>query len=135
MKVTWFGKPTNLHSVWDSQLVDEEQLSYSELAAKLERHLSDRQLIQWWDINPRDWISESGEYRDTLYPTPADMPKPKKGQKAKKDQPALPDLSYSYVYRFTPLMEQRLTQGGVRLAAYLNAIFAEPRALPERPGR
>src|SRR6476661_7274720 len=43
VKVTWFGKPTNLHSVWDSALVDEEQLSYSELAAKLERHLSDRQ--------------------------------------------------------------------------------------------
>ena len=136
VKVTWFGKPTNLHSVWDSALVDEEQLSYSELAAKLERHLSDRQLIEWWDINPRDWISESGEYRDTLYPTAADMPKPKEGEKVKKgDGPALPDLSYSYVYRFTPLMEQRLTQGGVRLAAYLNAVFAEPQALPERPAR
>jgi hypothetical protein len=135
VKVTWFGKPTNLHAVWDSQLVDEEQLSFSELAAKLERHLSDRQLIAWWDINPRDWISESGEYRDTLYPTAADMPKPKKGEKVKKGEPVLPALSYSYVYRFTPLMEQRLSQGGVRLAAYLNALFAEPQVLPERPAR
>jgi hypothetical protein len=81
VKVTWFGKPTNLHAVWDSELPDEEQLSYSELAQKLERHMSDRQLIQWWDINPRDWISESGELRDSLYPTAADVPKPKKGQK------------------------------------------------------
>src|SRR6187551_2455046 len=40
VKVTWFGKPTNLHAVWDSQLVDEEQLSFSELAEKLERHMS-----------------------------------------------------------------------------------------------
>ena len=135
VKVTFFGKPTNLHAVWDSALPDEEQLSYSELAAKLERHHSDRQLIQWWDINPRDWISESGEYRDTLYPTTADLPKPKKGDKRKKGQPVLPDLSYSYVYRFTPLMEQRLTQGGVRLAAYLNDVFAEPQVLPERPAR
>jgi hypothetical protein len=135
VKVTWFGKPTNLHAVWDSELPDEEQLSYSELAQKLERHMSDRQLIQWWDINPRDWISESGELRDSLYPTAADVPKPKKGQKVKKGQPVLPDLSYSYVYRFTPLMEQRLAQAGVRLAAYLNAIFAEPQALPERPPR
>jgi hypothetical protein len=136
VKVTWFGKPTNLHAVWDSQLVDDEQLSYSELANKLERHLSDRQLIQWWDINPRDWISESAEYRDTLYPTAADMPKPRNDEKAKAaDGPPVPDLSYSYVYRFTPLMEQRLTQGGVRLAAYLNAIFAEPQPLPERPAR
>jgi hypothetical protein len=44
-------------------------------------------------------------------------------------------LSYSYVYRFTPLMEQRLSQAGVRLAAYLNALFAEPQILPERPPR
>lgn len=136
VKVTWFGKPTNLHAVWDSQLVDDEQLSYSELADKLERHLSDRQLIKWWDINPRDWISESAEYRDTLYPTAADMPKPRKGEESKTgDLPPLPDLSYSYVYRFTPLMEQRLAQGGVRLAAYLNAIFAQPQPLPKRPAR
>jgi hypothetical protein len=134
VKVTWFGKPTNLHAVWDSAIVDDEQLSFSELAAKLERHISDRQLIGWWDINPRDWVSESAELRDQLYPTAADMPKPKPGQKAKKGQPALPDLSYSYVYRFTPLMEQRLEQAGVRLAAYLNDIFAQPEPLPPPAG-
>jgi len=44
----------------------------------------------------------------------------------------LPDLSYSYVYRFTPLMEQRLSQGGVRLAAYLNALFAQGAAIPAK---
>ena len=134
MKVTWFGKPPTSTRCGIRRWWTRSSFR-SELAAKLERHLSDRQLIEWWDINPRDWISESGEYRDTLYPTAADMPKPKKGEKAKKGQPVLPDLSYSYVYRFTPLMEQRLTEGGVRLAAYLNAVFAEPQALPERPAR
>jgi hypothetical protein len=127
VKVTWFGKPTNLHVVWDSQIVDEEQLSFTELAAKLERHISNDDVIRWWDINPRDWMSESAQIRDTLYPPPA---KPKKGQKAKKGQPLLPDLSYGYVFKFTPVMERRLSQGGVRLAAYLNAIFAEPQPLP-----
>jgi hypothetical protein len=29
-------------------------------------------------------------------------------------------------------MERRLSQGGVRLAAYLNAIFAEPRPVPAK---
>jgi hypothetical protein len=129
VKVTWFGKPTNLHAVWDSQLVDDEQLSFTELAAKLERHISNDDVIKWWDVNPRDWISESAELRDTLYPPPA---RPKKGHKVKKGQPLLPDLSYAYVYRFTPLMEQRLSQGGVRLAAYLNWLFAEPQPLPAK---
>lgn len=115
VKVTWFGKPTNLHAVWDSALVDDEQLSFTELTAKLQRHTSPEDVIRWWDVNPRDWVTESAEYRDSLYPAPA----------TGKD--AVPALSYDYVYRFTPLMEQRLKQAGVRLAAYLNAIYDEPR--------
>jgi hypothetical protein len=126
VKVTFFGKPTNLHAVWDSALPDDEQLSYSELAAKLERHITNQDVLDWWDINPRDWISESAEIRDTVYPTAADMPKAPKGTEPKKGARAVPDLSYSYVYRFTPIMERRLEQGGVRLAAYLNDIFSWP---------
>ena len=124
VKVTWFGKPTNLHAVWDSQLVEEEQLSFTELADKLERHMSNEEIINWWDSNPRDWIRESAEIRDTLYPSHA------KSGPAEKSGESVPDLSYSYVYRFTPVMERRLSQAGIRLAAYLNAIFAEPSAAP-----
>src|SRR5436305_1737776 len=96
VKVTWFGKPTNLHAVWDSSIVDEEQLSFSELAAKLERHISPADVIAWSDVNPLDWVSESAGYRDKVYPTAADMPKPAKGKKRKKHEVVLPDLSYSY---------------------------------------
>src|SRR3954451_6735380 len=124
VKVTWFGKPTNLHAVWDSAIVDDEQLSFTELAAKLERHTSNRDVIDWWDINPRDWISESAQYRDTLYPTAADNPRQSAGRKVKA--PPVLEVSYSEVHRFTPVMERRLSQAGVRLAAYLNALFAEP---------
>ena len=123
VKVRWFGKDTNLHAVWDSQIVDEEQLSFTELAAKLERHTSNADVIAWWDVNPRDWISESGEIRDGLYP-----PAPPKGAKGTKGAPAVPELSYGYVYKFTPVMERRLQQAGVRLAAYLNEIYAKPLA-------
>jgi hypothetical protein len=130
VKVTWFGKPTNLHAVWDSELVDDEQLSFTELAAKLERHLGPADIVKWWDANPRDWIRESAQIRDSIYPTPADPPKSPKGNE--DGQPRLPDLSYAYVYKFTPVMERRLSQGGVRLAAYLNAIFAEPQPLPAK---
>ena len=79
-----------------------------------------------WDVVATDWdvATTSAEIRDTVYPT-ADMPKPVKGKKAKKGTPVLPDLSYTYVYRFTPMMERRLEQGGVRLAAYLNTLFAK----------
>ena len=124
VKVKWFGRDLNLHSVWDSALVDDEQLSFTELAAKLQRHTSNEDVIRWWDINPRDWISESGQLRETVYPGPNS-----------KDPKAPPELSYSYVYKFTPLMEQRLKQAGVRLAAYLNDIYSQPQKLPEKQAR
>ena len=130
VKVKWFGRDQNLHSVWDSALVDDEQLSFTELTAKLQRHTSNDDVIAWWDINPRDWVSESAQIRETIYPA-----MPPKGAKDKKGQPTVPELSYSYVYKFTPVMEQRLKQAGVRLAAYLNAIYAAPQPLPAERAR
>lgn len=124
VKVKWFGRDLNLHSVWDSALVDEEQLSFTEMAAKLQRHTSNADVKAWWDINPRDWISESAQLRETVYPEPN-----------RKDPEAPPELSYGYVYKYTPLMEQRLKQAGVRLAAYLNDIYSRPLPLPESPTR
>jgi len=125
VKVKWFGRDMNLHSVWDSALVDDEQLSFTELAAKLGRHTSNEDVIRWWDLNPRDWISESGQIRETIYPA-----LPVAGAKGKNGKPAVPELSYGYVFKFTPVMEQRLKQAGVRLAAYLNAVYASPQPLP-----
>ena len=119
VKVKWFGRDLNLHSVWDSALVDDEQLSFTELAAKLQRHTSNEDVVRWWDINPRDWISESGQLRETVYPAPNS-----------KDPKAPPELSYGYVYKFTPVMERRLQQAGVRLAAYLNDIYSTPQPAP-----
>lgn len=119
VKITWFGKATNLHAVWDSDIVDEEQLSFSELAAKLERHISDRDVIGWWDPSPLDWVGESAQIRDTVYPPPA-------------PNGAVPNLSYDYVHKFTPVMERRLAQAGIRLAAYLNAVFNEREPLPSK---
>ena len=59
VKVKWFGRDMNLHSVWDSAMVDDEQLSFTELAAKLGRHTSNDDVIRWWDLNPRDWIARA----------------------------------------------------------------------------
>jgi len=130
IKVTFFGKPSNLHVVWDSGIVDNEQLSFTELAAKLERHTSSQNLIDWWDINPRDWVSESAQVREKIY---ADLPRAKSmsGTKKRKGREDLPDVSYGYVFKFQPVMEGQLQRAGVRLAAYLNALYANPVPLAE----
>ena len=116
VKVTFGGKPTNLHAVWDSELVDEEQLSFSEYAARLARRTSPEDVVSWWDANPMDWVRESAAIRDTIYP---------------KD----PKLSWSYSYQMQPIVRRRLAQGGVRLAAYLDWVFAPPEAVQPGPQR
>jgi hypothetical protein len=107
VKVKWFGRATNLHAVWDSAMVEEIDLSFSELAARLERHTTPAQIVAWWEPDPRVWIAESAQVRETIYPDKT-------------------ELSYDYVYKHTPMVELRLKQAGVRLAAYLNELFAEP---------
>lgn len=106
LKVTWFGKPTNLHSVWDSLLVDDEQLSFSELAAWLNARITPADVKAWSSADPKVWIADSVIVRDQVYPPSGDTA-----------------LGYRYVYENTPRMELQLEKGGVRLAAYLNSMF------------
>ncbi len=96
------------------------------MAAKLQRHTSNADVIAWWDINPRDWISESAQIRETVYPKPPEA--------TRKDS-RCPSCPIPTSIKFTPVMERRLSQAGVRLAAYLNAIYAEPQPLPAEPAR
>jgi len=111
VKVTFFGKDTNLHSVWDSAMIDNEQLSYTEYSDKLMRQTRDEEIIAWWESDPRVWIGESTRFRDQIYPSD-------------------PKLSYDYIYRHKPIVEQRLQQAGIRLAAYLNDLLSAAAAKP-----
>ena len=112
VKVTWFGRSTNLHAVWDSALVDDQQLSFTELAERLQRHTDSADVIAWWVANPVVWIAESAQIRDRVYPDGS-------------------ELGYDYVYRHTPTANRRIQQAGVRLAAYLNALFYQPMPVPK----
>jgi nuclease S1 len=104
VKVTLFNQPTNLHSVWDSGLIDARQLSHSELAGWLAGAITPEQVIAWSNADPEIWIAESVALRETVYP-------------------ADPKLSYLYAYQHGAEIDGRLSRAGVRIAAYLNSIF------------
>lgn len=108
-KVLWYGVETNLHSVWDTRMLARQNLSYSEYTARLARKIDPAQTIEWWEANPQVWIAESTALRDTIYPFAADEP---------------PKLGYAYQFQHIGTAEQRLQQAGVRLAAYLDWVFA-----------
>ena len=123
-KVTWFGAPQNLHWVWDEGIIVRKELSATEYAEKLERRLNPADTLAWWNPDPLAWIQESADLRDRIYP-PTDG---KNGAGTEKSPVA---LSWQYEYDWTPAMELRLEQSGVRLAAYLDWVFAD-QARPAR---
>lgn len=105
VRLQWFGSNTNLHSVWDSRMIDGKQFSYTELANKI-NHPSKTQVKAWQAASVRDWAYESMSHREQVYDVPED------GR-----------LSYVYGYDNFDLVELRLLQAGVRLAGVINDIY------------
>ena len=50
-----------------------------------------QQLIDWWDINPRDWVSESAEVREQIYADLPTRPRSRRARLKKGEKPPLPD--------------------------------------------
>ena len=110
IKVTWFGAATNLHSVWDSRLIDFQQLSYTEYTAAI-NHISPARRAMLQKQNLIDWFYQSYQIAEKVY---ADI---------KPDE----RLSYLYNYKFIAILDQQLLIGGVHLAGLLNEIFSPRR--------
>jgi hypothetical protein len=105
-KVNWFSSPTNLHSVWDSQLIDFQQLSYTEYTAMI-NHTTAGQRAEWQKAPISQWLFESNQIAEKLYTEikPGDT------------------LNYKYNFTHIDIVNQQLLKAGVRLAGVLNAIF------------
>jgi hypothetical protein len=106
IKVTWHKKPTNLHKVWDSNLIESQKMSYSEIAATMKQPpYIDIKRIQKGDVV--SWYNESKELSKKIYAS------------VKPNE----NLSYKYSYTYYPIQKQRLNYAGIRLAKVLNDIF------------
>ncbi|NVK25562.1 MAG: S1/P1 nuclease [Gammaproteobacteria bacterium] len=102
--VRFFNREVNLHTLWDTTLVENEQLSYSEFVDFIDT--KNPQLVQeYLATRPADWVKESFHLVQGIYEV---------GDK---------DYRYNYVYKYMPLVKERLLQAGIRLAGTLNEIF------------
>jgi len=106
IQVRWFNKGSNLHRVWDSNMINDHGMSYTELASNLPR-LSKAQIkaIQKDDIY--DWVEESQDLANEIYGSV------EIGEK----------LYYRYSYDWWATVEMQLQKGGLRLAKVLNGLF------------
>ena len=109
VKLKWFGQDSNLHTVWDSKIIEQQQLSYTEYSHFLNR-ISHVERQQWSGQSYYDWAQESKSLR-------------KKAYVLEQNYQGEDDLRYNYVFINKPIVEKRLQQAGIRLAEKLNAIF------------
>lgn len=110
--VLWFDEPSNLHKMWDEEMIDHTRLSYTEMAELLD-HATAEEIAAWQGTDILDWTAESMALRDQVY----DL-----GDRR---------LGWKYLYERTPVVERRLLQAGIRLAGLLEAIFGAGTPGPE----
>jgi len=65
-QVQWFRDGTNLHRVWDTQMIEHYNMSYSELATTMPR-LSKKQVELLKQGTPRDWMEDSRTLVKDIY--------------------------------------------------------------------
>jgi len=104
VKLKWFREDSNLHRLWDSDLIDHTRLSYTELAESLPIP-AEPMVRKVQAASIREWARENMELRNRIY----DIGDGK--------------LGYSYAYRNMEIVNQRLLYAGLRLAGILNSIY------------
>jgi hypothetical protein len=106
IKITWFKNDSNLHRVWDSDMIDDTKLSYTEFAESLERPDA-VQLKAIEEAGMKDWVNESMNLRTQVYTIGNGK------------------LGYLYTYNNLHIVRKRLLQAGLRLAHILNDIYGK----------
>lgn len=106
--VNYFGRDANLHSVWDSSVPESaHKWTYTEWNNQINRATPEETAVILENGNPNVWGKETFEICKNVYTlTP-------QGTK----------ISYDYVSDWTPVVENQLLKGGLRLADVLNSIF------------
>lgn len=106
VKVKWFYQSSNLHRVWDSEMIDSKKYSYSELADLIDDHSKD-DITKWQSEGMDVWVNEAMSLRTQIYNT-GDTDK----------------MGYRYMYENWNTLRERLLKAGIRLAGILNEALS-----------
>lgn len=107
VRLKYFGRDTNLHSIWDTNLVESaHKWGYTEWQQQLDR-LSPEQQQAVIAGTVDDWAKECVDIADSVYTA----------------MPEGTNISYNEVASWAPVIEQQLLRGGLRLAHLLNMVY------------
>jgi hypothetical protein len=111
IQVRFDNKGTNLHSLWDSKLIDHEGLSEADIARTYDVATTG-QIRQWQSDSPMEWIWESYQISSELY------------AQAKTGQ----GIDEAYYQKYITVIHKRIDLAGIRLAGELNKLFNNEQA-------
>lgn len=110
VQLVWQGKNTNLHSLWDSRLLDYNNVDEANYARRLRLRIERIPASEVRNYERADvevWLREATRTLERMY---AQLPGPAVSEN-------------DYAAGFVPTVELQLVKGGLRTAWFLNSIF------------
>jgi hypothetical protein len=103
IKVTYLGNPSNLHRVWDSEIIESEHISVDDCLA-LYKNYTKNEIDGLKMINVENWIKEPRSYLNDVYDFHDNA------------------IDHAYIDKNKKTVEQQLLIAGIRLAAVLEKV-------------
>ena len=106
VKLKWFGQNTNLHSVWDSKLIENKGFSYTEYTNYLHNvYGADYKTIS--KLTEQETLLQTYHLTDAIY----------------QYQNTWSGNAYHYAYHWSQAVEYQMYLAGVHLAKMLNSLL------------
>ncbi len=104
VNVKYKGHSTNLHRVWDSEIIESENINYND-CAKLLKTFDKEDIANLSVINVENWMRQPRSQLKGVYDVKDD------------------NIDDAYIARNKKIIEQDIVIGGIRLAAILKDVF------------
>lgn len=105
-QVSLNGRGTNLHAVWDNDIIQDDNISLADCMA-LYSKMSTARIAAIGNTSFVGWMDENRKLLDGIYPA---------GHK----------IDESYLQKNTKVIEKQLLYSGIKLAAVLESLFTAP---------
>ncbi len=102
--VVFSGKKSNLHKVWDTEIISEKKIT-TEMCLKIAGEYSSKKVKKIQKIDTIKWMSESRSYLKNVYDFKVGI------------------IDQKYIDKNAPIVEKQLVNAGLRLAGVLSQAF------------
>jgi len=104
--VDFLGRETNLHKVWDTEIIQEKKITTASLEEQYKR-ITAAQLKKIQKIDVVEWMNEGRALLPKVYDFKSDI------------------INQEYIDKNVEIIKERLLYSGIRISAVLNSIFSK----------